>query len=133
MARNLSCGPSPPDPTPELTQSLSDGRHSRSHAPHVKSLTGGRMMAVARKHPLLSPGFGKVWVVFLQVADPGAPLQELSGVAEAAEDPVGGGSKGQWQEEESVQDLRPVCGRAVYPGDLEFPAGDKSGTESGRG
>jgi hypothetical protein len=33
----------------------------------------------------------------------------------------------------SVQDPRLVRGRAVYPGDLEFPAGDKSGTESGRG
>jgi len=59
MARKLRRGHTPPDPTPELTQSLSDGHRSISLAPqvrpldipaaHVKSLTGGRRMAMARE------------------------------------------------------------------------------------
>ena len=56
------------------------------------------------------PSLGKVWVVLLRNADPGAPLQELPEVEAAAEDPVGGGSKGHGQGEESVQDQRLVCG-----------------------
>jgi hypothetical protein len=78
------------------------------------------------------PGYGKVWVVLLQGVDPGAPLQELFKVEKVVEDPVGRGSKGHWQGEESVQDPRLAGGRAVYAGNSEFFTVYKSGTR-GRG
>ena len=67
---------------------------------------------------------------------PGPPLEELSGMEDAAKGDVGEGQEGNGQVEESVENPGPLRGSALQPGDPRFPSLDAGRTESayvGRG
>jgi len=65
-------------------------------------------------------GKSRVRVVSTQDTDERTFVQVLQGMEAAAEDPVGGGTKGDRKREEPVHDPGPVRGRAVHQCDSGF-------------
>jgi len=59
-------------------------------------------------------GRSGIWVVSIQDRDPRAPAQALQAVETAAEDSVGGATKGTEKRQEPVHGPGPVRGRAVH-------------------
>jgi len=80
-------------------------------------------------------GWGGVLVVSIQDTDERASAQALQEMEAAAEDPVGGGKKGDRKREEPVHDPGTVRGRAVHQRDPRFFAhhevGEQGGPEGG--
>ena len=60
-------------------------------------------------------------VVPIPVADPGSLIQGAPQVEASAEDPVGGGVGGDWEDEEPVEDPRPPCRQEVQPDRIGLP------------
>jgi hypothetical protein len=58
---------------------------------------------------------GQVLVVSIQDTDAGPPIQELPPLEAAAEYPVGGGSKREWEKKGSIQDPGPLGRHEVQP------------------
>ena len=76
-------------------------------------------------------GHGDMRVVPVQEPDQGTLAEALPKVEDATEDPVGRGTKGDWEREESIHGPRPVCGRAIHPIDFGLFADYESGSQGG--
>ena len=82
---------------------------------------GGALPSWAVPPPNKEPTPPAVLVVPVPGLDSGAPIQEVSRVEGAIEDPVGGGVEGDWQVEEPVDDPGPTGRWAMQSGGAGLP------------